>query len=130
MRITAFLLVAGFWVSRIQPVAAADGERHWPQFRGPQASGVETAKALPTRWNVETKENVAWRTAVPGLAHAAPIVWGDRVYVTTAAGPGASELKVGLYGDISAADDNGPHAWRLLAIDKKTGEGDLGQGGA
>jgi len=56
------------------------------------------------------------------LAHAAPIVWGDRVYVTTTVGPGESELKVGLYGDIGAANDNGPHTWRLLAIDKNTGK--------
>src|SRR5687767_6603537 len=82
---------------------------NWPQFRGPQASGVDSSKPLATAWDLEKGENVAWRTRVPGLAHAAPIVWGDRVYVTTAVGPGESELKVGLYGDIGAANDNGPH---------------------
>jgi len=99
---------------------AEDG--NWPQFRGPHASGVDPSKALPTTWDLEKKQNLAWRTAVPGLGHAAPIVWGDRVYVTTAVGAGQSDLKVGLYGDIASADDNGPHTWRLLAIDKNTGK--------
>ncbi len=95
---------------------------NWPQFRGPQASGVDRSAPLPIKWDVEKKENLAWRTAIPGLAHAAPIIWGDRVYVTTAVGPKESELKVGLYGDIKAADDNEAHTWRVLAIEKKTGK--------
>lgn len=70
---------------------------------------------------MEKSENVLWQTEIPGLAHSAPIVWGDRVYVTTAARPGKSELKVGLYGDIAPADDQKPHEWRLLALDKVTG---------
>jgi outer membrane protein assembly factor BamB len=103
------------------PICGAE-TGNWPQFRGPQASGLDRSKALPTTWNVEKNENVAWRTPVAGLSHAAPIIWGDRVYVTTAVGPGQSELRVGLYGDIGAAEDNGPQTWRVLAIEKKTGK--------
>lgn len=95
---------------------------NWPQYRGPQASGVDDSKPLPTRWNVETGENVLWQTPIPGLAHASPIVWGDRVYVATAVKPGKAELKVGLYGDITSVEENEPHQWRLLALDKATGK--------
>jgi hypothetical protein len=61
---------------------------NWPQFRGPQASGLETNAPAPTRWNIETGENIRWRTAIPGLAHASPILWGERAYVVTAVRPG------------------------------------------
>ncbi len=95
---------------------------NWPQFRGPQACGVDTSAALPTTWNVESGGNVRWRTPIPGLAHASPIVWGDRVYIATAIKPGKAELKVGLYGSGDSADEKEPHQWRLLALDKATGK--------
>src|SRR6266567_1895600 len=71
---------------------------NWPQFRGPQASGLDSSAATPVHWNIETKENVLWRAPIPGLAHASPIIWSNRVYVATAVSPVKAELKVGLYG--------------------------------
>ncbi len=102
--------------------AALPAKAEWSQFRGPQAQGVDDRQALPTRWNVETGENIRWETAIPGLAHSSPIVWGDRVYVTTAVKPGKSELKVGLYGDIDPVSEKEVHQWRLLALDRATGK--------
>src|SRR5712691_7619065 len=61
---------------------------NWPQFRGPQASGLDTNSAAPTQWNVERGENIAWQARIPGLGHSSPIIWGDRIYVTTAVLPG------------------------------------------
>ncbi|MBL9211324.1 MAG: PQQ-like beta-propeller repeat protein [Opitutaceae bacterium] len=95
--------------------------QNWPQYRGPLAGGVDATVPLPTTWNLATGENVQWQTPIPGLAHAAPIVWGDRVYVATAVQPGKSELKVGLYGDIASVKEKEPNQWRLLALDRKTG---------
>src|SRR5687767_3887490 len=95
---------------------------NWPQFRGPQASGVDSSKPAPTRWNVDAGENPGWRTPIPGLAHAAPTVWNGRIYVATAVRPGKAELKVGLYGDIASANDQVAHQWRLLAVDKANGK--------
>jgi outer membrane protein assembly factor BamB len=94
----------------------------WPQFRGPAASGLSTEKATPVEWNVESKKNIAWTTPIPGLAHSSPIIWEDRVYLTTVIGPGDPELKIGLYGSIAPAKDKGIHQWRLLALDRKTGK--------
>jgi outer membrane protein assembly factor BamB len=56
------------------------------------------------------------------MAHASPIVWEDTIYIATAIGPGASELKTGLYGDITPLEEKEPHQWRLLAIDKANGK--------
>ncbi|MCL4178304.1 MAG: PQQ-binding-like beta-propeller repeat protein [Verrucomicrobia bacterium] len=97
------------------------GDAHWPQFRGPQASGIGEGQAPPLRWELSSGENVLWRVPVAGLAHSSPIVWGDRVYVTTAVKPGEAELKVGLYGDIASVNEPESHQWRLLAFDLATG---------
>ena len=97
--------------------------QNWPQYRGPAASGLDESAALPTTWNAEKAENIRWSTAIPGLSHAAPIVWGDRVYVATAVSEsGKQDLKVGLYGDIGAAPNTDKNQWRLLALDKATGK--------
>jgi outer membrane protein assembly factor BamB len=95
---------------------------NWPQFRGPHASGLDTNAPGPVRWNIESKENLQWQTSVPGLGLSSPIIWGDMVYVTTAVHPGKADLKVGLYGDIQSSTDVGPQEWRLLAVNKKTGQ--------
>lgn len=95
---------------------------NWPQFRGPQACGFDTNAAAPVTWDIEKGENVRWKATVPGLAHSSPIIWGDRVYVTTAVRPGKAELKVGLYGDIQSAEDIDTHQWRLLAFEKGSGK--------
>jgi outer membrane protein assembly factor BamB len=99
-------------------VEAAD----WPQFRGPHANGVDPSTPAPVHWNITNTDKVLWRTALPGLGHASPIIWQDRVYIITAVQQSKAELKVGLYGDIDSVNEEGPQAWRLLAIDKATGK--------
>ena len=95
---------------------------NWPQFRGPNSSGVSEDPA-PVTWNAESGENVRWTTAIPGLGHAAPIIWQDRIYIATAVKPGSKpDLKVGLYGDIDSYTENEPHQWRLLSLDKRSGK--------
>jgi outer membrane protein assembly factor BamB len=103
--------------------AAAPANGSWPSFRGPSASGVADGQHLPDRWDGKTGENILWRTPIPGLAHSSPIVWGDRVFVTTAISsrPNAT-FKPGLYGDGDASDDRSRHKWMLYAIDKHTGK--------
>ena len=91
-------------------------DANWPSFRGPSSSGVATG-APPITWDVSTGTNVAWRTQVPGMGHSSPIVWGDRVYVTTAV-PLNNEAAAVTLGDsskagIDSATDTGAHEWRL-----------------
>src|SRR5688572_1803629 len=102
--------------------AAAPAAGSWPSFRGPQAAGIAEGQNLPDTWDVKTGQNILWRAPIAGLAHSSPIVWGDTVYVTTAiSSKGAATFKPGLYGDGDAAEDRSRHAWKLAAIDKKTG---------
>lgn len=103
-------------------LAEARGE-NWPSFRGPQASGVAEGQKTPTTWNTKTGENVLWKTSIPGLGHSSPVIWDQRLFVTTAiAEAGDVELKVGLYGDGNPADDNGKQTWRLYCLDKESGK--------
>jgi outer membrane protein assembly factor BamB len=106
---------------KLPSAGGADGS--WPSFRGPNASGVADGQHLPDHWNGKTRENILWRTAIPGLAHSSPIVWGGRVFVTSAISskPDAT-FKPGLYGDGDASDDRSRHKWMLYAIDKRTGK--------
>lgn len=59
-----------------------DYEKNWPQWRGPHATGVATHANPPLEWS-ETK-NIRWKIEVPGHGLSSPIVWGDRVFITTA----------------------------------------------
>jgi outer membrane protein assembly factor BamB len=95
----------------------------WPSFRGPQASGIAEKQNLPDRWDVKTGENILWKTPIPGLAHSSPVVWGNQIFVTSAASsdPKAT-FRPGLYGDGDASKDRSPHRWMLYAIDKRTGK--------
>ena len=101
--------------------AAAAGS--WPSFRGLQASGVAEGQRLPDRWDGTTGEGIMWRAPVPGLAHSSPVVWGDRIYVTTAVSsdPKAT-FRRGLYGDGDASPDRSRHRWLVIALDSRTGK--------
>ncbi len=104
--------------------ANAGDDARWPSFRGPNARGIaEGSNALPSTWNVESGENVRWKTPIPGLGHSSPVVWGNRVFVTTAVpDSGEASLKVGLYGNIVSANDDTAQTWKVLALDLETGK--------
>jgi outer membrane protein assembly factor BamB len=57
---------------------------NWPGWRGPNGDGTSSEKKLPTSWS--KTENVAWRTPIAGEGHSSPIVWEDRVFLTTSLG--------------------------------------------
>lgn len=71
--------------------AAVFGEDNWPQFRGHGGLGIGSGNS-PTEWNFQTEQNVAWKTPIPGLGHSAPIVWGDRVFLTMSLGVSRSDM--------------------------------------
>ncbi|HET7113927.1 MAG TPA: PQQ-binding-like beta-propeller repeat protein, partial [Pyrinomonadaceae bacterium] len=102
---------------------AAPLKGSWPSFRGPHASGVAEGQNLPDQWNGKTGENILWHTKIPGLAHSSPVVWGNRVFVTSAVSsdPKAT-FRPGLYGDGDASKDKSQHRWMVYALDKQSGK--------
>ena len=94
---------------------------NWPSFRGPNASGVADGQELPLHWEVASMTNVRFKTAIPGLGHSSPIVWGDRVFVTSAVQSEAPKLELGSWIGIDLADEAVAHSWRLYCLDAATG---------
>jgi outer membrane protein assembly factor BamB len=70
----------GLFAAACVTVAAQAGD--WPQFRGPNGTGLSEEKQLPTEWSAT--KNVLWKSKLPGYGWSSPIVWGDKVFVTTA----------------------------------------------
>jgi outer membrane protein assembly factor BamB len=98
----------------------------WPSFRGPHASGVAATATPPVTWNTAASTNVAWQLSIPGLGHSSPIVWGNRIFLTTAVSDAAAAQLLTL-GDsdragIDPAKDTVPHRWQVLAIDRDSGK--------
>jgi outer membrane protein assembly factor BamB len=98
--------------------AQTTDDKFWGQWRGPNANGVSKTAKPPTEWS-ESK-NVRWKVELPGRGTSTPVIWGDRVYVLTAAPVGvdlaASHDPRGTKGQIV------PHRMMVMALDRKTGK--------
>jgi outer membrane protein assembly factor BamB len=113
-------LVANLAVAAL--AGGLDGSQpHWPTFRGPQAGGVAESQNPPTHWSVPNNQNVRWKTPIPGLGHSSPVVWGERLFVTTAVSDRAAPLEVGLSGDIRSVDERVPHRWQVFCLSTRDG---------
>lgn len=103
-------------------VAADDAEDHWPQWRGPFGTGAALHSDPPVEWS-ETK-NIRWKVKVPGKGHSTPIVWGDRVFLTTAVPYGESlpprfSTAPGTHDGVPVTQK---HEFVVLAIDRRDGQ--------
>ena len=97
---------------------------NWPQFRGRGASGLGSGNP-PTSWDVESGENILWKVETEGLGHSSPVVWGDRIFTTTAVNSETDEptLQTGwLGGTGKAAEDAGEWSWQVLCHDLNNGD--------
>lgn len=95
----------------------------WPSFRGPQASGIADGQNPPIEWDVETGHNVLWKVPIPGLGHSSPVVWNDRIFLTTAISDNPDSIFLpGLDGTIDRRTDRFRQEWRVYGIDRESGE--------
>ncbi len=77
VRYSFALCLAAILVLATAPRVLADD---WPSWRGPTGNGSTSAGSYPTTWNVE---NVSWKFTLPGKGSSTPILWHDRIYLTT-----------------------------------------------
>jgi outer membrane protein assembly factor BamB len=115
------------FVSLVLALAPSRGD-NWPQWRGPQGQGISRETGLPQEWSDST--NVLWKTPIPGRGHSSPVVWGDRLFLTTAVEgeivPGAKapvhmdEGKEFKHPDAFGADRK--HTFKVLAVDARNGK--------
>jgi outer membrane protein assembly factor BamB len=122
---TALLLAAGAAAGR-----AAEPDRDaWPQWRGPGGSGIAPDAAVPLEWDGASGRNIQWKTAIEGRGHSSPVVWGDRIFLTTAiegevipgakAPPHLMDGEEFKHPDALGADHR--HTLKVIAIDRGSG---------
>jgi outer membrane protein assembly factor BamB len=80
MRKILWLVCASVWLT-VNAFAQTSNPAHWSQWRGPENNGVARGDA-PAQWS-DTK-NIKWKAAIPGRGHSTPVIWGNRIYLTTA----------------------------------------------
>lgn len=104
-------------------LSAVAHAQNWPQFRGANASGTADGKPAPVSWDATKGTNIAWKVAIPGLAHSSPVVWGEKLFITTAlSSKGKEYFRHGLYGDVDSDTDTSAHTWKVYCLDKRSGK--------
>lgn len=124
-------------------IALSSNAADWPGFRGPDGSGVSSEKDLPTEWS--TSKNVAWKAKIAGTGWSQPIVWGDKVFVTSAVtekqprpsaggfggggggfGKGGPPMGKGGFGKGGFGGGGGAptavYKWEITCLDRETGK--------
>jgi outer membrane protein assembly factor BamB len=125
VKVTRRISLALLIVSSLTTVGSA---ANWPQWRGPDGSGISNEKNLPSEWT--PTKNIKWKTPINGRGHSSPIVWGNRVFVTTAVEgdlvPGAKAVKHTadgkefLHPDSVGADRK--HQFKVIALNRESGK--------
>ena len=121
-RITSLALVALFSLTTVGFAA------NWPQWRGPDGSGISTEKNLPAEWT--PTKNIKWKTPIAGRGHSSPIVWGNKIFLTTAIEgelvPDAKAAKHMIEGKEYVHPDsvgaNHKHTFKVIALNRDTGK--------
>ena len=104
-------------------IAFGASAQNWPSFRGPSASGVADEQNLPVSWDAAQGTGIRWKTPIAGLAHSSPIVWDNRIFLTTAVSTRADvSFKRGLFGAPDASDDRTSQQWKLICLDRNNGK--------
>ena len=121
-------LVGWLWLTLAFAASAAQAAPpHWAQWRGPDGQGVASDASVPLEWS--PAKNVLWKSAIPGRGHSSPVVWGDRIFLTTAVEgdvvPGAKPVKHVIDGQEFAHPDgvgaDKKQTLKVLALDAKDG---------
>lgn len=115
------LFLSSFWFTPLMQGQMLP-ERQWPGYRGYMASGVLDNANLPETFDFEKMENVKWKIKIPGMGISSPVIWGNKLFITTAISAGdKAGFKPGMYGDVTPVKDSSVHEWKVYCIDKTTG---------
>ncbi|HEX9917904.1 MAG TPA: PQQ-binding-like beta-propeller repeat protein, partial [Pyrinomonadaceae bacterium] len=126
--LSAVVCLAAVFAFSSRGVEAKGG--NWPQWRGPEGQGVSAETGLPTEWSAT--KNIKWKTPIAGRGHSSPIVWGKRIFLTTAIEgeviPGA---KAGVTHKMADGSDfvhpdavgaDRKHTFKVVCLDRETGK--------
>ena len=98
-------------------------ERQWPAYRGYLSSGVLDNANLPDSLDPDKMINIRWKIDMPGLGLSSPVIWGDRLFITTAISKEDNAgYKPGMYGNVEPVKDSSVHEWKVICLNKLTGK--------
>jgi outer membrane protein assembly factor BamB len=128
MLVFRFLYLTALFAILVPWAFAADrpseAEGNWAQWRGPLATGIAPHGDPPLNWNEADGTNIRWKTEIAGRGHSTPIVWGDRIFLTTAI-PFGEPLRP-RPSTAPGNHDNLPvthrHRFVALAVDRSSGK--------
>ncbi len=122
-----FSLIA--FIAFEQPDAgAAPANTNWSQWRGPEGTGISSETNVPSEWSAH--KNIKWKAAIPGHGHSQPIVWGNKIFLTTDVEgdvvPGAKAVEHKENGQPITHPDsvgaNRQHIFKVICVDRNTGK--------
>ena len=99
---TAIVTTLALLLVTAEPAVA----QHWPQWRGPDGLGVSADTDIATRWGPD--ENIAWRVPLEGLGTSTPVIWGDRIFLTSQLGTGPVDERGAQFAGTRRAAARGP----------------------
>ena len=127
-RVSIAFVIIFFSTLLFENSVAAFADTSWPQWRGPSGQGISEEKNLPTTWSAT--KNIKWKTPIAGRGHSSPIVWGNKIFLTTAIEgplvPGAKAVKhmdgdkEYIHPDSVGADHK--HSFKVICISRETGK--------
>ena len=91
-------------------VGSASGE-NWPSWRGPRGDGTSTEEHVPVRWDGSSRENITWKTPLPGWGHSSPIVWGEQLFLVSCIDDNQARVL------FSVGRDTGRILWQQVVIE-------------
>jgi outer membrane protein assembly factor BamB len=101
------IVVAAVAAMYLPLAAQGTGEKFWPQWRGPHASGVSRSATPPIEWG--EGKNIRWKIDLPGRGASTPVIWGDRVFVSTAVPVGGTGARA-------------QHRFLVMAVNRQDGK--------
>ncbi len=75
------IVIFAFILAVLSAASSARAQENWPHWRGPRHDGISDGKNLPIKWSAT--ENIVWKTELPSWSAATPIIWGDRIFITS-----------------------------------------------
>jgi len=116
------ITVLSAYVVWLSLCAGAAAQTNWPEFRGPESRGISSSLQFPEHWSATN--NIEWKRDIAGRGWSSPVVWGNRIFVTTVINSGETEEpKKGLYfGGERPEPSRSEHLWKVISVDLNTGK--------
>jgi len=119
----SLIIPLAFYLFSANGTAQVIPERQWTGYRGNMSSGVLDNANLPDSFSNDKSVNIKWKITLSGLGLSSPVIWGDRLFITSAVSKSDNHgIKTGIYGEGMPVPDSSVHDWKVFCIDKFTGK--------